>query len=138
VANVVVLLVLAFLIGCALSVVHRRRRSFVPQRGTSVGADLGAMSDKPRVQVRDVTTTGPNRVRLVLVPEAPPIDSPGLMASSDLDMIVTLRDGELDLLQEWQRSATSLAIVIPPNSRLVRLRSIEDLQPLTLRRVDDE
>ena len=30
-----------------------------------------------------------------------------------------------------------LAIVMPPDSRIVRLRSIDDLQPLTLRRVDE-
>ena len=45
-------------------------------------------------------------------------------------------DSGFDLLHEWRRSASPLAIVIPPGSRLVRLRSIDSLQPLTLRRLD--
>jgi hypothetical protein len=136
-ANVALVLVLLILIGLAVSVVNRRRRSLVPQRGTSIGADLGALSDKPRVRVREVATTGPDRVLVVLTPETGPGDSAGL-TPSDLDFVVTLREGEsgFELLQEWKRSATSLAIVIPPDSRLVRLRSIDDLQPLTLRRAD--
>jgi hypothetical protein len=42
------------------------------------------------------------------------------------------------LLREWQRAGTAVAIVMPPDSHIVRLRSVDDLQPLTLRRVDGQ
>jgi hypothetical protein len=124
-----VLLAALLLFGAAIWWVQRHRRSFVPQRGTSVGADLGAMSDKPRVRVRTVTTTGPGRVRLVLEPEG---------ESADLDFVVLLGedDSGLELLEQWRGSESVLALVLPPGGRLVRLRSIDDLQPLTLRRAD--
>src|ERR1700724_3199168 len=120
-ANVVVVLVVVLLIGYAVSVVNRRRSSLVAQRGTSIGADLGALSDQPRVRVREVTTTGPDRVLLVLTPETGPGDAAELSTPSDLDFVVTLREGEsgFELLHEWKRSGSSLAIVIPPDSRLV-------------------
>jgi hypothetical protein len=133
-ANVVVLLAVALLAVLAVSFVQRRRHSFVPRRGTSIGADLGALSDQPRVRVQEVTLIGPDRVRLVLTPD--PHDEADPTARSALDVIVSVRDDQLELLRQWQQSASGLAIVIPPESRLIRLRSIEDLQPLTLRRVD--
>jgi hypothetical protein len=128
--TIVVLLGAVVMFGGALWWVQRHRRSFVPQRGTSVGADLGAMADKPRVRVRTVDPVGSERVHLVLAPED--------AASADMDLVVFLQEGEggLDLLLEWERSQAPLAMVIPPGSRLVRLRSIDDLQPLTLRRDD--
>ena len=137
-ANVVVLLVVVLLAGAAMSFVLRRRHSFVPRRGTSVGADLGALSDQPRVQVQAVTVTGPGRVRLVLAPEAAADSRPEITATADLDFIVSLDEAgrELELLQGWQRSSTALAMVVPPGSRLLRLRSIDELQPLTLHRLD--
>jgi len=51
---------------------------------------------------------------------------------------VNLRREEFafDVLQEWKQSQAVLAIVMPPDSRILRLRAIDDLQPLTLRRVD--
>ena len=84
-----------------------------------------------------MSKVGPDRVRLVLTPETD--RGHELSPSSDLDFVVLLSDEEfgLDLLQEWKRSESSIAIVIPPDSRIVRLRSVDDLQPLTLRRVDD-
>jgi hypothetical protein len=138
--NVVVVLAVLLLAGFAVSFVQRRRRSLVPSRGTSIGADLGALSDQPRVRVRDVVMTGADCARLVLTPETGPIDHPGLMTSPDLEFVVSLRrdDFGFELLQEWKRSASSIAMVTPPNSRLVRLRSIDDLQPLTLRLVDHD
>jgi hypothetical protein len=137
--TVVVLLVVLLVIGIAVRVLQQRRSSLVPKRGTSIGADLGALSDQPRVRVREVTTIGPDRVRLVLAPETDPADGPGLTTPSDLALVVSLREEEpgFELLHQWKRSASSLAIVIPPDSHLVRLRSIDDLQPLTLRRVDE-
>jgi hypothetical protein len=130
VGSVVVVVLVLVLFAVALSFVRRNRRSFVPQRGSSIGADLGALADQPRVQIVTVTQLGPERVRLVLRPE--------LGESPDLDLVVVLRDGELGfkLVHDWNRAASLLAIVIPPGSQLVRLRSIDDLQPLTLRRAD--
>ncbi len=136
-ANVEVVVLLLVLVGSALFFVNRRRASFIPQRGTSIGADLGALSDQPRVRIREVSLTEPGRVRLVLTPVTPPVDSSTHTASSDLDTVVSLREGELEQLQAWQQAASVLAVVIPPGSRLLRLRSIDDLQPLTLRRVDE-
>jgi hypothetical protein len=133
-ANVVVLLTVALLVVLAFSFVRRRRHSFVPRRGTSVGADLGALSDQPRVRVQEVALIGPDRVRLLLTPDRDGETEP--TTRSDLDAIVSVRDDQLGLLRQWQERASPLAIVIPPESRLIRLRSIEDLQPLTLRRVD--
>ena len=40
------------------------------------------------------------------------------------------------LLRDWQQTQSLLAVVLLPDSPLVRLRSLGDLQPLTLRRVD--
>jgi hypothetical protein len=139
VANVVVVLVVLLLAWYVVSIVRRHRRGIVAERGMSVGADLGALADQPRVRVRAVTKAGPDRVRLVLTPETGPIDGPELPASPDLDLVVFLREEEFGfgLLHEWKRSESSLAIVVPPGSRIVRLRSIDDLQPLTLRQVGE-
>ncbi len=137
-AGVVLVLVILLLAGLAVSFVRRRHGTLVAKRGMSIGADLGTMSDQPRVHVTKVAITGPDRVRVLLAPESPQPDNPRRISPSDLDLVVSLEEGELglDLLREWQRSACPLAIVVPPGSRLVRLRSIEDLQPLTLRRLD--
>jgi hypothetical protein len=128
--SVVLVLVLALMIGFLVSVVQRHRRSLVGQRGMSIGADLGALSDQPRVRVADLTTTGPESARLVLTPER--------ANAHDLVFVVSLKEGDsgYQLLGQWQRSGSWVAIVIPPGSRLVRLRSTDSLQPLTLRRLD--
>ena len=39
------------------------------------------------------------------------------------------------LLREWIGRRAVLGVVLPPDSRLIRLRNLEDLQPLTLRRL---
>jgi hypothetical protein len=136
VSSVVVVVVVLLAIAVVVSIIQRNRRSLVPQRGSSVGADLGALADQPRVRVESVTRVGPDRVRLVLTPEGTERDGVAAPTSSDLDLVVHLREDEVgfELINEWNRSGTLLAIVIPPGSRLVRLRSIDDLQPLTLRR----
>jgi hypothetical protein len=137
VVNVVLaLLVLSLAWWFVSSVVRRYRRGIVAERGMSVGADLGSLADKPRVRVRAVSRVGPDRVRLILSPETGPDD--GRSTSPDLDLMVFLSEEEFgfEQLREWKRSDSPLAIVLPPDSRIVRLRSIDDLQPLTLRRVD--
>jgi hypothetical protein len=136
-AKVALVLAVLLLVWLISSLVRGRRGGIVARRGMGIGADLGALADKPRVRVRAMTKSGPDRVHVILTPESGPGD--GLSTSSDLDLDVVLSDGEFgfELLQEWQRSESSLAIVMPPGSRLVRLRSIDDLQPLTLRRADE-
>ncbi|MHB8463573.1 MAG: hypothetical protein ACYDH6_06130 [Acidimicrobiales bacterium] len=126
----VVLLVIIALAVWQIASYLRRRGGIVPRRGMSVGADLGTLADQPRVRVRTVTPAGPERVQLVLAPE--------LGDQPDLDVVVFLAEGEfgLDLLREWQGSQCLVALVMPSGSRLVRLRSVDDLQPLTLRRDD--
>jgi len=126
-----VVVVVVVVVWAAVSVVRRRRHGLVAERGISIGADLGMLGDAPRVRVAAVTTAGPERVRLVLAREA---------GGDDLDLLVSLTEADFgfDLLHDWQRSQAPLAIVLPPDSRIVRLRSVDDLQPLTLRRVDGE
>ena len=139
VANIVLVLGVALLAWYLASMVRRHRRGVVAERGTSIGADLGTLADKPRVRVRAVTTAGPDRVRLVLTPETGPDHGPGPTTSADLELLVFLSEKEFGfaLLHEWKRSQRSVAMVVPPGSHIVRLRSIDDLQPLTLRRVDE-
>jgi hypothetical protein len=136
--SILVVLGALILFAGAVLWVNRHRGSLVPRRGTSVGADLGALSDKPRVRVHTVTPLGANRVHLVLDADPDNVDRAGIMDPADLDLVVFLQEGEagLELLHEWARQQTLLAIVIPPGSRLVRLRAIDNLQPLTLRRDD--
>ncbi|MDQ6616007.1 MAG: hypothetical protein M3083_15030 [Actinomycetota bacterium] len=126
---------------CTVAFILRRRGgSIVAKRGISIGADLGTLADTPTVSVRAVTKTGPDRVRLVLSSDVGASDGPVTAAPSDLNFDVFLREDEFgfDLLNEWQRSESPVALVIPPGSRLVRLRSTGDLQHLTLRRVDED
>jgi hypothetical protein len=139
VANVVLVLVLALLAWYVVSAVRRHRRGLVAERGTSIGADLGALADQPRVRVRALAQTGPDRVRLVLARDTGPGDAQCATTPPDLEVIVNLRPDEFgfSLLREWELSQAVLAIVMPPASRIVRLRAIDDLQPLTLRRVDN-
>jgi hypothetical protein len=138
VANLAIVLVVV-LLGWYVASGVRRRGDIVAKRGLSIGADLGSLSDKPRVQIRSMTKIGPDRVRLVLAPQPSRGCNPELATSSDLDLVVYLREEEFgfELLHEWIQSDSSLAIVMPTDSQIVRLRSIDDLQPLTLRRVED-
>jgi hypothetical protein len=134
-ANLALIVLVVLLVWYAVSFVRRRRRGLVAQRGISIGADLGTMADMPRVRVREVTRKDAERVRLVLTPDSPNDDDERLPATTDLDLVVCLTEDELgaELLQKWKRSEAVLAIVRPPDSRIVRLRSFDDLQPLTLR-----
>jgi len=138
VGNVALVLIGLLVVWLVVGVL-RKRSGIVARRGLSIGADLAAMADQPRVRVQAVRIEGPDRVRLVLTPEAGPDDGQGLATSSDLDLVVSLHQDDFgfELLRKWKRSESSLAIVMPPNSRIVRLRSIDDLQPLTLRRAGE-
>ena len=126
----VVAIVVVIVVTCAVTWVFRaRRRSLVPKRGLGVGADLDGLAETPRVRIRSVTRTAPGRVRVVFDQE----DGP------DMEVMVSLPDDDfgLALLEEWQQDGSAIAIVIPPESQLIRLRSVESLQHLTLRRADD-
>jgi hypothetical protein len=137
VANVVVVLVVVLVAWSVVSVIRRHRRGLVAERGTSIGADLGALSDQPCVRVKAVTDAGPGHVLLILTPEPGPDDGLDVSTPADLEVLVNLREEEFGfgLLQGWKQSHTLLAIVMPPDSRILRLRAVEDLQPLTLSRV---
>jgi hypothetical protein len=137
VSNVVLLLVLVVVVWFVIALVQRRRRGLVAERGTSVGADLGAMNDQPRVRVSAVSKAGPDRIRVLLTPVGG--DDPVVPAIADTELLVFLREEEVGFgtLEDWKKRRKALAIVMVPGNELVRLRSIDDLQPLTLRRVTE-
>ncbi len=130
--SVVLVIVLAVVVAYIVSIIRRRRRGVVAERGFGVGADLGGLADAPRVWVRDVRLTGPDRAEVVFAPED------GSEAGGDLRVLVWLRRDEFGygLLTEWQRDSEPVAIVLPPGGHLIRLRSTASLQHLTLRRLD--
>src|SRR3974390_1219244 len=72
VANAVLLVVVVLVAWSVVSVVLRHRRGLVAERGTSIGADVGAMTDQPCVRVQALNEAGPDRVLLVLRPVAGP------------------------------------------------------------------
>lgn len=129
--NLVVYFIGALLIGGVVATIRRRRRGIVAERGIGVGADLGGLADAPRVRVRRVQLTGPDRAEVILVPD----DGEG---EDEIRYTVWLEGGDFgyDLLNEWQRDNEPVAIVLPPGGRLIRLRSASTLQHLTLRRMD--
>jgi hypothetical protein len=130
VASVVLVIVVIGVVWIVVAFVRSRRYGLEAKRGLSIGADLGQLADTPKVTVRTVTTAGTGTVRLVLAAES----------EADIDVIVSLNEDDFGfgLLREWQRAGTAVAIVMPPDSHIVRLRSVDDLQPLTLRRVDGQ
>jgi hypothetical protein len=127
-ASIAVVAVLLVLLWYIVSIVRGRRGGIVAKRGLSIGADLAALAETPKVHVTAVTTEGPDRVRLVVSSESGP----------DREFLVFLRQDEFgfEQLREWQREQTAVAIVTPPDSRILHLRSTVDLQPLTLSRVE--
>lgn len=138
--NVVVVAVIVIVVYAIVVVLRRRGHGIVARRGLSIGADLGALSDAPRVRIQSLAAVGPDRVRLVLAPEDVQVVEAPTPGAPDLDLVVWLREEEFGfgLLQAWQQGDRLVAIVLPPGGRLVRLRSVDDLQHLTLRRVGDE
>jgi hypothetical protein len=128
VASVALVIVFALVTWVVVSFVRSRRHGLEAKRGLSIGADLGLLADAPRVAVQAVTSADPDTVRLVLTPDSGP----------DIDLVVLLKEDDFGfgLLRQWQQDRTAVALVMPPGSHIVRLRSIEDLQPLTLRRLN--
>jgi len=111
-----------------------------------VRADLERLRDVPRVRVSELTMTGPDVARLGLIAapggnrdgtDAPTeIDSdPGQRVELEYSIAMNESDPGFPLLNDWIDRQCVLGVVIPPDSKLIRLRCLEDLQPLTLRRV---
>ena len=136
--DVALVLVLAFIVWFIISIIRRNRRGVVAERGLSIGADLGALGDQPTVRVREVGTLGPDRAHVVLTPVVEPGGDPDPVAPATIELVVHLKEEDFGFrqLQEWQASHAVLAIVRPPGTRLVRLRSVDDLQPITLSCID--
>ena len=129
-ASVIVVLVVVVATWLAVSFVRSRRHGLEAKRGLSIGADLGMLADTPTVTVQAVTVVDPEKVRVVLAQGD----------GSELDLVVSLKASEFgyELLRQWERSGSKVAMVMPTDSHIVRLRSVDDLQPLTLRRIDTD
>jgi hypothetical protein len=129
---------------CIVITIWRRRAQLVSVRGMGVRADLIRLHEVPRVRVRELTMTGPDAAHLALIaaPDegdgngeepAPPTEEGAI----GLDFSIEMNESEpgWGLLQEWMERQCVLGCVLPPDSRIIRLRCLEDLQPLTLRQV---
>jgi hypothetical protein len=124
--------------------IWRRRKQLVSVRGMGVRADLMRLQEVPRVRVSNLKMTGPDAAHLALVsaPEGSGDggEEPAPTKEEDaigLEFSIEMNESEpgWDLLREWIERQCVLGCVIPPDSRLIRLRCLEDLQPLTLRRL---
>jgi hypothetical protein len=135
------------LVGVIGITVWRRRAQLIPQRGMGVRADIGRLRDAPRVRVRGLTMTAPDSARLALEtvqgPDASDSGEPEQERAEDapavtLEFSIAINETEpgYPLLQEWMERQCILGVVLPPDSPLIRLRCLDDLQPLTLRRLD--
>ena len=123
--------------------IWRRRAQLVSTRGMGVRADLMRLNEVPRVRVKELTMTGPDAAHLALV-SAPLEGGDGGEpeevhdeSSIGLEFSIEMNESEPGwaLLREWIERQCVLGCVIPPDSRLIRLRCLEDLQPLTVRRL---
>ncbi len=123
------------LVWWVVGVIRKRRTSIVPQRGMSVGADVGRLRDMPRVQVAEVTVLGSDRAHVVLHP-VDATHSGDLRVDDGFDIWLADRDPALDQLREWRDDQSVLGMATSVDSNIVRLRCIDDLQPVTLRRLD--
>jgi hypothetical protein len=109
-----------------------------------VNADIGRLNDVPRVRVSELTVTGPDEATLALV-AAHDGDAGGIEASAEeragsanfvgLEFAIAINETDpgFPLLHEWIDRQCVLGVVMPADSHLLRLRCLEDLQPLTLR-----
>ena len=87
----------------------------------------------PRVRLSDVQMVGTEVARIVFVA----VDAEHAAAAEDAMLVsISEREQGFAILRGWYEQGSILGLVIPPDSRLVRLRGLDDLQPLTLRRVD--
>jgi hypothetical protein len=136
-----------FVGACVIAItIWRRRAHLIPSRGMGVRADLERLRDVPRVRVSELTITGPDVARLGLI-AAPGGDRDGTNTPTDtnpgsgevvgLEFSIAMNESDpgFPLLHEWIDRQCVLGVVMPADSRLIRLRCLEDLQPLTLRRL---
>ena len=130
------LLFIALLSWLIISSIWRRRQSMVGRRGFGTSADIGRLHDVPRVRVQEVSVMGPDRVRLVLV-AAGEDDDPGSATETEYLVALDADESTFDILHQWQANHQVLGAVVPDESRIIRLRALDDLQPVTLRRVED-
>jgi hypothetical protein len=137
VSSVAVVVVAVLLVAYVVWVLRRRGEGLVARRGLSVGADLAALDSEPRAVVTALHLVGPDRARLVLEAEGSG-PAGGFVDASGGEFEVALRaeDPGFDILRAWQQSRSVVAVVTPPGGRILRLRCLDDLQPLTLRRLD--
>jgi hypothetical protein len=151
VGDIVALVVIVVLVVLVVATVRGRRRTIVAKRGIGVGADLGGLADAPKYLVRDVRVVAPDRSEVVFVPEdgsdvdGSDVDGSDEGGSDDgglgvLRFVVWLGrdDFGYDLLTGWRDATARVAMVLPPGSHLVRLRSVDTLQHLTLRRLEED
>ncbi len=123
----------------AVRAVWRRRARLVPVRGYGPAADVGRLrEDVPRVRVRALTVLGPDEARLTLGPVPDREESTGGSDGPETEYRIALdgRDPGFAILSDWLDDQTVLGAVLPEGTALIRLRSVDDLQPLTLRRLD--
>jgi hypothetical protein len=135
------------LVGVVGITIWRRRAQLIPQRGMGVRADIGRLRDAPRVRVSELTMTAPDAARLALEtvqgPDATDSDPAEEQRADDgpgvtFEFSIAINESEpgYPLLQDWIERQCILGVVLPPDSPLIRLRCLDDLQPLTLRRLD--
>ena len=132
------LLVIAGLTWLLWSAILRHRSQVVSVRGMSTTADVGRLHDMPRVQAHDLTMMGADSAYLTVVSLENPEGANPDAAGTESEFLIAINQGDpgWGILQDWIAHGTVLGIVVPPESRLLRLRSVDDLQPLTLRRLD--
>lgn len=122
--------------------IWERRAQLVSTRGIGLGADIELLRNVPRVRVSELTLTAPDTALLAIVAahERTADDAQYNPGDGDVGLEFSIAINESDpgfpLLREWKERQCVLGMVMPPDSRLIRLRCLEDLQPLTLRRTD--
>ena len=91
--------------------------------------------------------TAPDTARLALEtvqgPDGSDSDEPepkptgdGAVVTLEFSIAINETEPGYPLLQDWMERQCILGVVLPPDSPLIRLRCLDDLQPLTLRRLD--
>jgi hypothetical protein len=118
--------------------IWRRRASLISTRGFGVRADVERLHDLPQVRVSDVKITDRNVARLVLADAS--VNDDGASDSNSVELVFSVElnesDRRFDLLREWFERQSVLGIVLSSENQIIRLRCLEDLCPLTLRRLD--
>jgi hypothetical protein len=135
---VLLLLVIGGLTWLLWGAVLRHRAQVISVRGMSTTADVGRLHDMPRVQARDLTMMGPDSAYLTVMTTANPEGANPDPVGTEAEFLIAINEGDPGFAQlhEWIERQSILGIVVPPASRLLRLRCVDDLQPLTLRRLD--